>query len=195
MKGNLQTKSPSFIRKSKVLMLIQFTKKPKKFLIECVLEKKIRTLYEKETFLSVKDHEGDFWSCSSFRFINLMTECGVTSRVIIQYVCDLLRIITQINQCQGSHNTSHGSIILKIKITWFLLNTTFSIFILPLTRTARQKHWIMPQNLLILNSNIWRLFSIADLYWIKNNVAIMALTCPKVHWMELTYPYSLEFTY
>lgn len=57
---------------------------------------KVHTLYEREAFLTLKDHKEDFRSCLSFHPINPdKMALGVISHVIIiQKVCDLLRIAT-----------------------------------------------------------------------------------------------------
>lgn len=72
---------------------------------------KVHTLYEREAFLTVKDHKEDFRSCLSFHVINpAKMALGVISRVIIiQNVCDLLRVATQVYQWQGTDEC----------ITWF----------------------------------------------------------------------------
>lgn len=60
---------------------------------------KVRTLYERKAFVTVKDHKEAVRSCLPFRLINITkTELRVISCVIIKNVCDLLGVTTQVNQ-------------------------------------------------------------------------------------------------
>lgn len=64
---------------------------------------RVQQLYKKQAFLIVKDHKENFPNNPSFRLINPMqTEFRKISLKILQEMCGLLRITTQVNQWKGA---------------------------------------------------------------------------------------------
>ena len=102
-KALLHNEVTRFYRKSTSDIELKINTEARDIAFNLGLANRIETIIKKEAFITLKDHKGDFNNNPSCRLINpTRSFMGQISKKILQDICEILRIATNVNQWRST---------------------------------------------------------------------------------------------